>query len=326
MKNFLLETKRIVLLALFGVLSFLLWTGFIATTALSLCGFFSDVSLIFELFSHMRVLYLIVFICFALVFLLLRWSKAATAATVLAVANLLPIAYLYLPHSNTTDTTNGNKLRVLQFNLRGNLNRNFSETLATIAKTDPDVVGLSEINPVWARVLEKKLNAYPYRVVEPLQGGVSIFSKYPLSNAEVRYFGKIRRPRIRTEIQFKDQKIDLVFIHPVKPHGQKDLRNRELAEVAQDAKTFKNPGIVFGDMNTTPWSKTFDKLLDDAGLRDSERGFGFQGTWNAELKFAPLPIDHLLATPHFVVRKRQVLDSVGSDHYPVLVDLELGKS
>lgn len=142
----------------------------------------------------------------------------------------------------------------------------------------------------------------------------------------MRHFGKISRPRIAAQLDFKGQPIDVVFVHTVTPLKSRSLRNGELSVIAREAKAFKNPGIVFGDMNVTPWSASFDKLLENGGLKDSERGFGFMPTWNAKMLVSLLTIDHLLTTPHFAVRDRKVLRSVGSDHYPVLVDLALAKS
>jgi endonuclease/exonuclease/phosphatase (EEP) superfamily protein YafD len=248
-------------------------------------------------------------------------------AASLIVINIVPVAYLYLPQSVTAASTNEHaNLRVLQFNLQGGKNRRYEDTLSLIKKIDPDLVGLSELTSTWGKVLEENLTDYPYRIVEPHRGGVSLFSKYPIANAQVKYFGKLRRPRIQAQLNFKGQDVDVVFIHPVTPNRSRGLRNGELALVAVEAKAFKNPGIVFGDMNTTPWSGTFDKLLENGGLLDSERGFGYQPTWNAKMRLSLLPIDHLLSTPQFAVRERRVLNFVGSDHLPLLVELELHKS
>lgn len=301
---------------------------FVVVGAASLAGFFSNYCTPFELASHFRVVYVVVFLAAAITFVLLKQKWAAVTAATLVVINLAPVVYLNVPISIAQGDQGGKPedLNVLQFNLQGMKNQNYNRTLKVIAKVDPDIVGLSEITPVWGRVLEKNLTKYPYRVVEPHQGGVSLFSKFPIVESKVKYFGSMKRPRVVAQVDVDGQKLDIVFIHPVTPLKARYLRNRELVDVATDAKNFKNPGIVFGDMNTTPWSGTFDKLLHDGGLLDSERGFGYQPTWNAKMRLSLLPIDHLLFTPEFSVRERRVLGRVGSDHLPVFVKLAYKRS
>jgi len=37
-----------------------------------------------------------------------------------------------------------------------------------------------------------------------------------------------------------------------------------------------------------------------------------------------IPIDHCLVSPEIIVTKRSVGPSVGSDHYPVIIDFSIG--
>jgi len=309
---------------IYGTLFVLFCLGFVGVSAASISGFFSDLCTPFELLCHFRVMYVLVFALFAITFVVLKRRWIAGLAVCMLVVNLVPIAALYVPEAKAVESKS--RLKVLQFNLQGGKNKGYERTLAVIKETNPDVVGLSELTSGWAHVLETRLSNYPYRVVEPHLGGVSVFSKYPIADPQVKYFGKYTRPRILAKVNFKGRDIDVIFIHPVTPNKNRSQRNLELATVADEAKAFKNPGIVFGDMNCTPWSKTFDDLLKTGGLLDSERGFGFQPTWNAKMRVALFPIDHVLVTPDFSIHERKVLRSVGSDHYPVYVELGLNKS
>jgi endonuclease/exonuclease/phosphatase (EEP) superfamily protein YafD len=306
-------------------LRIIIWCAFAFVVLASIAGFFSDCCTPCELLSHFRVAYVIAFSLFGIGFALAKNKRAAIAASALLIVNLVPIATLYVPATPGAVSQESENMRILQFNLQGGKNKEYEKTISLITKIDPDVVGLSELTGTWVTVLEERLSAYPYRVVYPHAGGVSIFSKYPLTNARVKHFGKISRPRITAQIDFKGKPVDVVFVHTVTPLKSRSLRNGELSVVAREAKQFKNPGIVFGDMNITPWSASFERLLVNGGLQDSERGFGFMPTWSAKMMVSLLTIDHLLTTPHFWVRDRKVLRSVGSDHYPVLVELALKK-
>lgn len=52
--------------------------------------------------------------------------------------------------------------------------------------------------------------------------------------------------------------------------------------------------LVVGDLDATRWSAVFRELLGVGGLRDSERGFGFQPSYPAGFWLARVPIDHSL--------------------------------
>ncbi len=321
----ILNAGKLTVRAVRAFMLFTLFSLLLGVGAASIAGFFSSLCTPFELASHFRVVYVCVFLSTAIGFFCLRQRWAATVASALLVINLAPIAYLNVPISSPSMTSHDD-LDVLQLNLQGGKNKNYKKTLALIEKTNPDLIGLSELTGTWAKVLETNLTKYPYRVVEPERGGVALFSKFPISNSEVKYSGRLKRPRVVAQVNAGGQMFDVVLIHPVTPLKSRSMRNRERVEVANDARAFKNPGIVFGDMNTTPWSGAFAKLLQDGGLLDSERGFGFQPTWNCKMRISLLPIDHLLFTPQFALRERRVLGKVGSDHLPVFVKLAYSRS
>ena len=78
-----------------------------------------------------------------------------------------------------------------------------------------------------------------------------------------------------------------------------------------------------GDLNTTSWSPFFSDLIEESGLRDSRKGFGIQTTWPDGLFLLRIPIDHCLVSKDISVLDRRVGPSIGSDHFPVTVDLVL---
>ncbi|NJL72849.1 MAG: hypothetical protein HC888_15485 [Candidatus Competibacteraceae bacterium] len=115
--------------------------------------------------------------------------------------------------------------------------------------------------------------------------------------------------------------VTIIFAHPVIPKDKFNIRNGELSEIASAAGNAKTPVIVFGDLNCSPWSYYFAKLLEVGRLSDSERGFGFQPTWTTKWPLPCIPIDHCLASNRFYAVERVVGPSIGSDHLPVYVKL-----
>jgi endonuclease/exonuclease/phosphatase (EEP) superfamily protein YafD len=79
--------------------------------------------------------------------------------------------------------------------------------------------------------------------------------------------------------------------------------------------------LVMGDLNATPWSRPFRRLLRRSALCDSRAGFGVQASFPAASTLLRLPIDHLLASCGVGVRARRIGRDVGSDHLPVIVDV-----
>ena len=106
--------------------------------------------------------------------------------------------------------------------------------------------------------------------------------------------------------------------------GGKSTVARRLAELGALVRAGPGRSLLCADLNATPWSPHFGDLLRDAGLRDARRGFGHQPTWPAPLGAAArIPIDHCLVSAGIAVRDLRVTAPIGSDHLPVVVDLEL---
>jgi endonuclease/exonuclease/phosphatase (EEP) superfamily protein YafD len=82
--------------------------------------------------------------------------------------------------------------------------------------------------------------------------------------------------------------------------------------------------MVVGDLNATPWSWPFRNLLATGRLRNSQVGFGVQPSFAASSNpLFRVPIDHLVYSDALLVRQRRLGPRLGSDHFPLLVDLEL---
>ncbi len=305
--------------------SIVVFPAVLVLTVLSIAitaGFFGDVSQICELASHFRYLYLIAFIPFFLFVVLMRCWKATCIFLVFLLANTAAFVPFYLrltpPPSNAP-----NELGVLQFNVWGPKNEKHAEVLSLVKDKNPDIIGVTEITQTWVDVLSKGLPDYKYRVIEKRYGGVALFSKIPLSNAHVIYYGEIKRPRIEADIKIGDRKVAIIFAHPVIPKGKFENRNGELAEIGSSASNKRKSVIIFGDLNCSPWSYYFWQLLKSADLQDTEDGFGFNPTWSTQFLFPYIPIDHCLVSQSFSTLQRTVGPDIGSDHLPVYVKLGL---
>jgi len=76
-----------------------------------------------------------------------------------------------------------------------------------------------------------------------------------------------------------------------------------------------------GDLNVTPFSPHFQRLLHAGGLHRCVPDGELTPTWPA--RFPPLfiQIDHCLATAGVQAWNFEVGEYVGSDHYPISIDV-----
>lgn len=95
-------------------------------------------------------------------------------------------------------------------------------------------------------------------------------------------------------------------------------RNRTLHAAARWSRRTQADGIarrvVMGDLNATPWSPVFRRLLDRGRLHSSLDGFGIQPTWPVGNPLLLIPIDHALLSHSVAAVDRETGPSFGSDH------------
>jgi endonuclease/exonuclease/phosphatase (EEP) superfamily protein YafD len=234
-----------------------------------------------------------------------------------------PVAQLYLGRNPTSEAKDGTKVRLLQMNIWGGKNRAYDKVIDEIRSEDADLIGITEITPGWYERLKPELKEFRYSIVDTQHGGIALFSKFPLTG-KVNYFGTILRPRIDAQVEIGGRRVAIIFAHPVIPLKSFDLRNSELLLLSQEARdrSVNGPCILAGDLNCTPWSVYFEKLLSDSQMIDTEKGFGPQPSWSTQMKLPPLfPIDHCLVSPDIYCLSRRLGKRTGSDHLPVIVDL-----
>jgi endonuclease/exonuclease/phosphatase (EEP) superfamily protein YafD len=277
-----------------------------------------------ELASHFRVQYFwIALICTLALAAGRHWREAALAAVVV-VLNLSVILPLYWPQA--TSQTKNPPFRVASINVYSG-NRRHGDVLRFIAATKPDVVLLLEVTSNWRDLFDALAADYPFQKTE-LRGdnfGIGLVSRVPLESVTVREIGSADLPSIVARLRWEGAPVTIIGTHPLPPGGSEmwRLRNDQFADLAALCRTQTEAVVVIGDLNTTSWSAHFGTLLDGTRLRDSRAGFGVQASWPAWSAFPRIPIDHCLVSPELAVHKRFIGLDVGSDHFPLVVDLSL---
>jgi endonuclease/exonuclease/phosphatase (EEP) superfamily protein YafD len=201
----------------------------------------------------------------------------------------------------------------------------------SIKHYSPDVALLVETDERWLAKLDESLGSqFKYRVAEPLNNtyGMVLYSNFKLINPEIKYLVENDIPSIHAEIEIgSGDYIKLYGLHPKPPVPQETARSTErdaeILLVAKEAVRCKIPVIVAGDLNDVAWSYTTDLFLKVSKLLDPRRGRGFYNTFNAHYWFLRWPLDHVFCSTRFELISLKRLPSIGSDHFPILIDLFL---
>jgi endonuclease/exonuclease/phosphatase (EEP) superfamily protein YafD len=208
-------------------------------------------------------------------------------------------------------------------------NREIDGLGATLQETDPDLVLVLEPDAWWTERLAEMLPSHTFRVLHPLDNtyGIALFSRLELLNPEVRFLLKPEIPSIRTRVRLPSgEDIVLLGVHPEPPSpSESDTslpRDAELVLVGREVAKDPKPVIVAGDLNDVAWSHTSRLFRRLSRTIDPRVGRGFFNSFDATCWWMRWPLDHVFYSPDFLLRDLRRLPSFGSDHFPILIELE----
>lgn len=260
-------------------------------------------------------------------------------------------------------------MRVMTYNIRHGLGNtgpdgdaaavDLARIAGVIARHDPDIVAVQEVDRFWtrsgqvdqpaclARLLDMSV-CYAANVVLPPEEkdapareyGVATLTRLPVvaHRAEALPVAPGWEPRgmLLTEIVAGSRRVLVINTHlQVDQPGREDEGRRQRADqaaaVLEAVRKAGLPVIVMGDFNGTPDAPELAAFFDPAnGLRDAWP-VGGRGT-GATIPAAPGRdavdrIDYIIASARFEVERAEVIvddeTRMASDHYPVVADLLL---
>lgn len=296
-----------------------------AACAATLFGFLGRLWWVWDLCSHFRVQYLLALAAVLVVTLARRRFVVGGVFGLFAAANLACIAPYYWPAAAAIDQPSAH-LRFISVNVH-TANRHFDLVRQLVLDYDPDVALLIEVDADWIAALEALRARYPYWHVAARQDnfGIALCSKRPFAACRTLYLGTAELPSIAAEIEVAGQSLTMVGTHPLPPTSAAytAARNEQLAAVAEYVAAVPGLKVVMGDLNTTPWSHCFRDFVASTKLVESAQGRGVQPTWPTGRLWLRIPIDFCLVSDTLAVTGRQVGPDIGSDHFPVIVDVAL---
>ncbi|MCG3206182.1 MAG: hypothetical protein KCHDKBKB_02911 [Elusimicrobia bacterium] len=280
-----------------------------------------------ELTSHFRVQYLIIQTACLLIFVALKNRAWVITTLGVGVINFaLVYSWGFSFPSVMANTPPQPTLKILQINLNI-ANRDVRRVSQLINASNADIVGLEELTGWWLDALKPTLETYAHQKVETQEGcfGIGLFSRVPLDKATIKRFSRVDIPTVLASIKLDGRAIDIIHTHPLPPGNPETfaIRNEQLENIGNYRKELGKTLIVMGDLNVSPWSPHFQRLIKKMDLQDTRKGFGIQPSWPTMLPILRTPIDHFLVSKDLVTIKRKVGPNVSSDHYPVYVELAL---
>jgi endonuclease/exonuclease/phosphatase (EEP) superfamily protein YafD len=201
------------------------------------------------------------------------------------------------------------------------------QVLSLIGRVKPDIMTFDEVSAKWRGEITKISATYPYQFFcSPRRGasGTAIISRRPFrTDTKPHCFSGGVMAVASIELggpAFQVGALHLTWPWPFHQPGQLELLRPALS-------TLGDTVLLAGDFNATAWSAAMRRIEADGGLTHIG---GIGPTWlDAHLpdvlrRYAGLPIDQVLSKGEVEIISAKTLESVGSDHLPVLVEFAFG--
>jgi endonuclease/exonuclease/phosphatase family metal-dependent hydrolase len=234
------------------------------------------------------------------------------------------------------------KLRVMSYNIHVGVGMDKKLDLQRIAEVinqqHPDLVGLQEVDRGVQRTRRideiaeiAKLTRMEYAFAFNLayqggQYGVAILSRLPIMATDHGLFKNLReaerRGFIRAEVNFHGRRLNFVTTHL--DYQFDDGRLFEVQQLLEAIKEAKDPLIIVGDFNDIPSGRSYQLMREyfaDAWMNSNDVNSGFSFPADKPAK----RIDYVFFRQGENVKSKRswVVNTLASDHIPVVADLEV---
>lgn len=208
-------------------------------------------------------------------------------------------------------------------------NREFDLWKTVLLDEQPDTILAVETNEDWCDVLRTLKDDYPYQVLRPQDNnyGIALVSKLELIDPQINFIVDQAYPSVHTRLRLRSGDVtELWGVHPPPPEPIRDKsareRNAELVIIGRDKIDRNRATIIAGDLNDVAWSHSTRLFQRISGMLDPRIGRGFFNSWDVNSWWRRAPLDHVFHTDHFRLRNLRRLDAVGSDHFPMLIEVD----
>lgn len=285
-----------------------------------------------------------------------RYRKAGISAVIamLLCFMLQPVSHAAVPGSRGVGRTV--TVRVMTYNIHAGIGTDGRYDLSRLAhvihRSGASIIGLQEVDDHWGsrsrfqnviKILAEKLNMHyffaPIYNLSPLQSGdpnrkfgVAVLSKYPIIHATnhpiTRLSTQVSNPSpvpapgfAEAVVNVKGAKVSFYVTH-LDYRSDPSVRKMQVSDMVNIlSKNSRAQKILVGDMNAGPQAAElaplFARFQDAWGVTYAEAGYTYPAIDPVKR------IDDILTTPNIQVQSARVIDTLASDHRPVIADVTL---
>lgn len=282
-------------------------------------------------FPRLQIALLMLIALFTLVALRAKQLAIWGGAAVITLAVQLYQVFPYSPFAakqavDAQGCAAADRLYIVSLNVLQD-NTEYQRSIDYVLAEEPDIFLAMETDAAWVDALSAELDArYSHSMKIPLDNtyGMVLWSRFELVDAERNELAGGGTPSIRTRLRREDGSLPTLFaVHPRPPHPGQDSgqRDAELVLLADLVRDSGRPTIVAGDFNDVGWSSVTETFQRIGQVVDPRIGRGFYATFDATNPLMRWPLDHVFHTDDFGVIRFDTGPDVGSDHFPLEVEL-----
>lgn len=260
--------------------------------------------------------------------------------TVLVAFLTLPLLGVDQADSAAPPTATKKTLRVMTYNIHVGVGMDKKLNLERIAEVinreRPDLVGLQEVDRGVKRTEGKdeiaelaKLTRMDFSFAHNLdfqggQYGVAVLSRFLIQHADHHKYENRReterRGMLRVEVEVDGKKLNFVTTHL--DYQYEDGRLFESEQLLRLLQGVTGPVIIAGDFNDEPVGSSYKLMrtkFDDAWVGSKSEGL----TYPADKPTKRIDYIFYRASDRVRVKKAWIVNTLASDHLPVMVELEI---
>jgi endonuclease/exonuclease/phosphatase (EEP) superfamily protein YafD len=192
-----------------------------------------------------------------------------------------------------------------------------------LATAPADVVVLSEFDARRSTLIASLREVYPYHVEcsnEP-PCALAMLSRLPLEASGAARIAEGEPSFVWARINPGHQgPTTIIGTQLNRPSGNPWRHEDEMRELAQFVRHIDGPLVLAGNLNTSPWSRSFRALRLATGLSPAGTLMPSWPAWPIALP--QVALDHIFVSSELTVSAAGTGPAVGSDHLPVWAQLE----
>jgi endonuclease/exonuclease/phosphatase (EEP) superfamily protein YafD len=299
------------------MIRFVKWAT-VAVAVLAIAGCFGAWSALSDSLAQFRHVFIAASLPGAGVMVLAKQRSVAIGAVVASIAALVWTAP-HLPFMGPSSEGTG-AIKVVQFNLKIHNAREDDAARWVIAQ-NPDVVMLQEYLDETHPSFRELDATLPFGVncTSARLGEAAVRTKFPVLQQGCTPGDGLAW--VQAEVNGKPVTFASLHLHWPWPFRQW----QQLAQLEDTLADLPAPVVLAGDFNAAPWSesvKTVERLVRAKAVG----GFRFTlwpDVFHAGFEIPTFPIDHVLVPQEMVATSIVVGPTIGSDHRPVIVTMDM---